>query len=154
MRRTALLFALFAWLAPPFAFADEPTEDTPPCQSSEESFWICAGDLAWGTGYLIPPSVLDLRQCQVWEECCGLVPNLEEERDTFQSQRDRALNDVELWKQDYAELVAHDEELEKLYTGCADELEERYELWEVVAIGGGTGVGALLLGFVIGGLAL
>jgi len=97
----------------------------------------------------------------VWEECCALIPNLEKERGDFQTQRDKALKDIELWQKDYEELSAHSDTVTERYNqcsldlaDCSHALEDRYETWEVALIGAGTGLGALLVGLVVGGFAL
>jgi len=147
MRYAAALLVLFL---PAVCFA----QDAQDCHTDQASFWICAGDLAWVNGYLVPPTVLDLRDCMLWEEKAKLLPECIEQRDEFQKQRDQALAEVTSLEQQYAEALEYGDGNRELYEDCHRDLEDRFEVWEVGLIAGGTGLGAILLGLVIGGFAM
>jgi hypothetical protein len=122
--------------------------------SSADSFWICLGDVAWGTGYLVSPDVLDLREVQVWEEQAALVPELVKERDTFQAQRDDALLEALLLENERdAALAFGDAEAARAVRAEA-ELAESFDTLDVALIAGGTGVGAIVVGLLVGALAM
>jgi len=136
-------------------FAQSETIDEPAaCVTDAASFWVCLGDPAWATGYLIPPDVLDLREVQVWQEQAELVPELVEERDTFRKQRDDALIEVLLLENERDAALAFGDSEAARAARAEGELAESFDTLDVALIAGGTGVAALVVGLLIGGLAI
>jgi hypothetical protein len=142
------LLVILVLLVPATASAQEE------CETQPDSFWICTGDKAWADGYLLPPDILDLRQVKIWEEKAALVPELTDERDLFQSQRDKALEEIELLDQDYEKLIVHSDLVTDQLTECQVELDGSYDTWDIALISSATGVGALIAGLLVGALAI
>jgi hypothetical protein len=148
MRYLALLLLL---AFPASLWAQEPVTI---CKTDPEKYWVCAGDAAWGTGWLLEPDVLTMEQVKLWKETAALVPALETERDTFQQQRDAALRDVGLWEEDYDTLKTYSEEVKAELVKAQDMAEDRFTALEVLGIGLGAGGTGLLIGFLVGAFAL
>jgi len=131
------------------------------CETDPNKFWLCAGDVAWVSGYLIAPDVFDLRKCEVWEQKAKLLPQVQTERDEYKQQRDDALTELELQRDRAKTLETEYDQCALDYNNCAHllveteaQLNESYSVLEVALIGGGTGLVAIAAGLLIGALAM
>lgn len=131
------------------------------CQTDQNQFWLCAGDVAWVNGYLIAPDVFDLRKCDAWEKKAALLDQVQAERDEYKQQRDDALTELKLQEDRAATLASEYDQCALDYNKCGqllveaeEDLEDSYSTLEVALIGGGTGVAAILVGILVGALAM
>lgn len=136
-------------------------DDVEECRTSQNDFWICKGDKAWVNGYLIPPVVFDLRQCQVWKEGYDLLDQTNKERDEYKDQRDRTLKTLEAETQRAETLASSYDRCTDSLTqqiesteSCLRDLDSAYTVWDMVLLGAGVGLAAAAAGVLVGALAL
>ena len=126
-------------LTPPSRAALVPVE----CTSDKDRYWICAGDVAWQTGYLVEPDAMRYitKMASERDGLRLLVGRLRVERDELRIQRDKfeaasKARDVKLWQWEERERNAN-----------AWRLEGGEGLWGERLLLGGS---CLTLGVVIG----
>lgn len=108
------------------------------CEPHASPNWVCEGEVAEASGYIVPPSVLDLRMCIIWEEEAALVPEMQALLLEVQQQRDQALRAYESERQ-------RREDLELA-------LSDAHTTADVVWTGLGAGGAGILIGVLIGAL--
>ena len=119
-------------------------EEAHECVTQADRFWLCQGDEAWTTGYLVDPRVFDLRLLPVWREQVEVVlPRLQAERLILRSQRDRFARAAGDLARLLKESQSQAEDLRKTN-------ESLYDTWDLLL----TGAGGVGLGLVVGLLAL
>lgn len=118
----------------------------PPCQTSPRDFWLCAGDTAWVSGYLIPPDVLDLRLVPIWEEKAALVPRLEADLEALRVQRGLFAEEVEALEGEVAVLRERDAGLQQALHEAQEEAQGTLPAWQIALWTGG----GVLLGLLVG----
>ena len=153
LAQTLLVVLLFLMICP-HTYADD-------CVTTPDDFWLCRGDRAWTTGYLIAPDVFDLRLCAVWKTQAALLDTVLSERDEYRAQRDDTMAELVLQRDRVEVLAVTYDTCAADYNTCTEvlqqhvqELDHRYDTWDVVLIAGGTGAAAVLLGLLIGAVAL
>ena len=103
--------------------------EDPHCTTSPSHFWICQGDPAWTTGYLVSPQVFDLRLLPIWEKKVKhIIPRLMAERLILKAQRDSFK----------ASLGSKDAQIINLQAKLATtqaQADELYDGWQVASVG-------------------
>lgn len=120
------------------------------CTTDPGLFWLCKGDPAFDTGYLVPPAVLDLNECRLWEEKAALVDALVSERDTFQQQRDDAIRATDALNAALTTQALNLTEATEQLAVTQAALDSAFPTWQVAVIATVVGVVSLGVGLGVG----
>lgn len=120
----------------------------PPCQTNKAKVFLCKGDPAWATGYLVPPTVA--LECQKNFDLAAQIPTVQGERDRAIGQRDQALGANTLLENALAEQVRATTAAKAAEATAEKEVSDRYKTSSMVlATLAGFGVGLVAGGITV-----